>query len=278
MQLLLDLITHLLLPFPMAPTLIRSLARRLLEGRVRDTGVWRRGRGASIVAYTREPAGGFRGLGFGRGVVCVGGCGGGCGCVRHVLVAAAGGGFVAVTASISHCCRRVVVDAGTCVRRAIVAVSAGSCGCRGGVVVAAGLRSGLAVECCAGGGAAENLRRLWVGFGVDGLVILVGSGGANIVKTVASYGSGSGIGRRGCRGLAARFVGRIAGWCTTGGGKRIFVGNLAGYFGRIGGFVVLGHASIGEEGILGIGVVVAGGTGLLFGSILLVQRQKGKSM
>lgn len=280
MQLLLDLLTHLLLAsVPLVPATLRrrrALTRRLLERRVRHTGVGRRGCGARVVADARETAGGFRGLGFRGRVVYVGGGGGGGG---GIVVAAAGGGFVAVATCASGCCRWVVVDADACgVGRAVVAVTtaAGACCGRGAVVVVvvtAGLRSWLAVECGARGGAAEDLGRMGVGFGVDGLVVLVGGGGTDVVMAVASCGARSGLGRKGCGGLAARFVGSIAGWCTARGGERVFVGNLAGYFGRIG-RLVLGHASVGEEGILGISVVVAEGTGLLFGSPLLVHMQR----
>lgn len=284
MQLLLDLLTHLLLAsVPLVAATLRrrrALTRRLLERRVRNPRVGRRGCGARVVAHAREPAGGFRGLGFRGRVIDVGGCGGGGGGARGgVVVAAVGGGFVAVATCAGGCCRCVVVDAPTCgVGRAVVAVptaAAGSCCGRGAaVVVRAGLRSWLAVECCARGGAAEDFGRLGVGFGVDGLVVLVGSGGTDVVMAGASCGAGSGLGRKGCGGLAARFVGSIAGWCTAGGGgERVFVGNLAGYFGRIG-RLVLGHASVGEEGILGISVVVAEGTGLLFESPLLVHKQR----
>lgn len=281
MQLLLDLLTHLLLAsVPLVPATLRrrrTLTRRLLERRVRHTRVGRRWGGASVVADARETASGFRGLGFRGRVVYIGGGGrsGGGG----IVVGAAGGGFVAVaTCAGGCCCHWVVVDAGTCgVERAVVTVTtaaAGSCCGRGAaVVVTAGLRSGLAVECGARGGAAEDLGRLGVGFGVDGLVVLVGSGGTDVVMAVASCGAGSGIGRKGGGGLAARFVGSIAGWRTARGGERVFVGNLTGYFRRFGG-LVLGHASVGEKGILGISVVVAEGTGLLFGSTLLVHMQR----
>ena len=119
MQLLLDLLTHLLLPsFPLIVRLTRTLTRSLLQRGIRNTRIWCRRRGSRIMAYAREPARRFRGLRFGGRVICVGGCGRGGGArgVIVILAAAANGGVVAVATFLACCgCGGgiIVVDA-TC--------------------------------------------------------------------------------------------------------------------------------------------------------------------
>ena len=64
------------------------------------------------------------------------------------------------------------------------------------------------MEGSARGGAAQDLGRPRMRFGVNSLVILIGGGGADFIKII---GSGSSIGRRGGGGLADCLVGSIVG-------------------------------------------------------------------
>lgn len=135
MQLLLDLLTHLLLPsFPLIVRLTRTLTRSLFQRRIRNTRTWRRRRGSRIMAYAREPAGRFRGLRFGGGVICVGGCGRGggtCDVIVIVAVAAADGRVVAVAAFLvcCGCCGGIIVVDATrkCTVCGVVTGTAASC-------------------------------------------------------------------------------------------------------------------------------------------------------